>query len=305
MNLRLSGLALVLALVLPATLSAQTVLVSEGRAHAVIVIAPRAGDLEKSSAHELQSYIGKISGVELPIVLDGNGERATKVFVGESSPDAESFRTVYRESDPASFRLSVAGDTVQLIGLSDIGTAYAVYELLEQLGVRWFMPGDLGTVIPSTKTIAVAAQDAIQHPGFSTRILQAIGDVPWAQFMRLGGPDYGREGFPCGIRNDARPDLFLLDAQGRPTPYLDVSKPEVLDCVVQGSLSELETNPNLKYLSMGPLDGVPSVVQPNPEWDGTDVDPSAGVLSGKPVRIRCQRSATIRSAQRDRGERHK
>ena len=68
--------------------------------------------------------------------------------------------------DPATFRISVTNGTVQLMGLSDQGILFAVYELLEQLGVRWFVPGEIGTDIPQNSTITVPHQDIIQHPGF-------------------------------------------------------------------------------------------------------------------------------------------
>ncbi len=250
---------LLLAVFLAQAGMAQTTLVFDGQPRAFIVLAADAGDADRRAAGELQTYIQRMSNALIPILPEADASNAsgTRIIIGPA----------------ATLDVSVAAGTVQLLG------TYAVNELLEQLGVRWFMPGDLGTVVPSMATITVEDQDTVQHPGFTTRLLQAIGDRDWARHLRLDGPNYGRHGFPCKVKRGERPELFLKDEDGRPTDHLDVSVPAVLDCVVTGALAELKKAPGLKYLSMGPEDGVPAIPVPNPAWDGTDHDPAASVLS--------------------------
>ena len=36
------------------------------------------------------------------------------------------------------------------------GTLYGVYRVLEELGIRWFYPGEIGEVVPNKKDIADA-----------------------------------------------------------------------------------------------------------------------------------------------------
>jgi hypothetical protein len=60
------------------------------------------------------------------------------------------------------------------------GTLYAMYELLGQLGVRWYMPvAEIGIVIPKLNTITVKEQSLKREPQFPVRIM---GDGPIGQF---------------------------------------------------------------------------------------------------------------------------
>jgi len=271
------------------------VLVSDGKSSATVVRSVYASALELKAAAELVNYIKSITGAELPVVTNGEEVAGTKIYIGGASPHIDPDAIRQGGEDPASFRLVAAADSVQLYGLSDQGTLYAAFELLEQLGVRWFMPGDIGTVIPSRKTITLPIQDTIQHPGFSARAMQATeayqkpSGLPngvnlnegkiWVEYMRLNQKYYGNHGLPCTISAKDRPDLYLPNENGLPTTQLDVTKPDVLACVVQGSLNKLQQDPNLKDLRMGPNDGLVKVLQPHPDWDGNDMDATHDTLS--------------------------
>ncbi|WP_127584243.1 DUF4838 domain-containing protein [Paenibacillus koleovorans] len=278
--------------------AAQVTLVQSGVAQATIVKSTLATANESKAATELQTGLQQITGATVPIVTNAGGVSGTIIYIGQAAPDAATSQTAITlgGDDPASFRLLINSGVLQLVGLSDQGTLYAAYELLEQIGMRWFMPGDIGTVIPSAATVNVDEQDTIQHPGFATRLLQGVSfyptnpdtpstidrreGEPWVSHLRLGGTDYGVHGFPCTSYTQAtRPDLFLAREDGTPTSHLDVTKPDVLECVVNGSLAKLSANPSLKYISMGPKDGHPKFYTWNPDWDGDDIDAFTGLLS--------------------------
>lgn len=263
--------------------------VSGGQAMAAIILPSNATTLESQSATELKDYIKQISGVELPVTASVYGPSTVKIYVG-GAPASMLDPIRAGGDDPASFRIVATPDSIYLTGLSDQGTAYAAYELLEQLGVRWFAPGPYGTVVPSASTVSILIQDTIQHPGFSTRRLQGIPGYPtggapsvfnateaaqWGIYNRLGGDNYGSHGFPCTIKNTVRPDLFMVE-NGKVTGQFDVSKPEVLTCVVNGALAKLQQTPNLEYVSMGPNDGGGEGDSP---WDAGDYDPFQGEIS--------------------------
>lgn len=52
----------------------------------------------------------------------------------------------------------------------DTGTWYAAICLLEQLGVRFYAPGENGTVIPSAKNIILQKQNLLRKPHFPNRL---------------------------------------------------------------------------------------------------------------------------------------
>jgi hypothetical protein len=49
------------------------------------------------------------------------------------------------------------------------GSLNAVYEILRRLGVRWFMPGEIGEVVPESRTVRLPLGDETIRPDFALR----------------------------------------------------------------------------------------------------------------------------------------
>ncbi len=60
-------------------------------------------------------------------------------------------------------------DTIHVWGFDERGSFNAVCGFLRSLGVRWFMPGELGEVVPSMATIPLPTVDATVQPDFAVR----------------------------------------------------------------------------------------------------------------------------------------
>ncbi|MFT5467863.1 MAG: tetratricopeptide (TPR) repeat protein [Verrucomicrobiales bacterium] len=78
------------------------------------------------------------------------------------------------------------------------GSFNAVCGFLRDLGVRWYMPGEIGEVLPETKSIALPKVDKTVHPDFPMRILNFRTSVYGHDAMmwgfRLGTRQpYGRQ----------------------------------------------------------------------------------------------------------------
>ncbi len=93
------------------------------------------------------------------------------------NPMGSAFRTLHRESG---------------IWASDEGgSLQAVYEFLRSLGVRWYMPGELGEVVPQQDSIPLPRFDRTVKPDYLYHNLR-LGNVPhfpWDDFIwafRLG-----------------------------------------------------------------------------------------------------------------------
>jgi hypothetical protein len=70
------------------------------------------------------------------------------------------------------FLIRCKGDRLVLAGNDEgpyYGTRYAVAELLNLLGVRWFMPGKFGEVVPQARKLAVPEMELLQRPDFPMR----------------------------------------------------------------------------------------------------------------------------------------
>ena len=77
------------------------------------------------------------------------------------------------------------------------GSLNAVYEFLRGLGMRWYMPGELGEVVPEMKTIKLPAVDRLVRPSYPLRYFvgPAYANAPreavlWGRRLRL---NYGYE----------------------------------------------------------------------------------------------------------------
>ena len=259
--------------------AADTVLVRNGSPQAYIVVPAGGHELERLAARELQLHIQKMSGATLPIVNELAQAKGVRIAIGSADPGSDFEKIMAGGDDPASFRVLVKPNVVHLTGRSEQGTLFAAYEMLEQLGVRWFIPDEIGTVIPKARTVAVRRQDTVQHPGFSGRILGldkgGMKGDEWFRRMRMGGFNCGSHGYGFKADPNKEPELFMTE-DGRATGKLRISHPEVLRRTIAAARALIKRHPNLKYLNIGPEDGDGFGEDP---WDAGDIDPLHGKVS--------------------------
>lgn len=140
----------------------------------------------RRAADDLQHYIEKMSGATLPIASDAQTVNGPVVLVGASTRlDALRLNVPHgltNECNEEGYVIAARGDTLALAGNEDgpyWGTYYAVSELLNRLGVRWYSPGDFGEVIPQMKSISVADFEVRDKPDF--RLRTWWGYAPYAE----------------------------------------------------------------------------------------------------------------------------
>ena len=265
------------------TVRAGLSLVDNGQAKAVLVLPKEAAPEEKMAAAEIQLHIEKMSGAKLETISQGeNLAGRTPILIGRAAPSDLDALIQQKGTDPCSFALVVDAKQVSLRGLSPAGTRIAATELLEQLGVRWFMPGDLGTVVPEVKTVKIAEQKTVQAPSFAARwttTARSLKDAghTWELRMRMGGPNFpSSHGIPqadelvdaqsAGTKAPAKkpdpksvfeqhPEYFSLIDGKRVEKQLCVSNPEVLKRAITATKNYFRQNPNEPWIGMGPDDG--------------------------------------------------
>ncbi len=146
-------------------------LVGDGEPMVIIVLPDEPDEQEEIAAEEIRYHLSRITGADIPMIdegddLDGRLPIRIGAAAGAELEEAIPSDKHYMKD---SFVLDVSEAEIQLRGLSPIGTRFAAYELLEQLGVRWFMPGETGLVLPDTDTLTLAIQRNVQVPSFKTR----------------------------------------------------------------------------------------------------------------------------------------
>lgn len=224
--------------------AAKVTLVENGEARAVVVVSETTEILPSqldefllTAAGELVDHVRSMTGAELPVVdAAAVPDGLLPVYLGGAADSALDEASRAAGVNPSTFTLRVRDDRIDIRGLSDEGTLFGVYELLEQIGFRWYMPGEAGTVIPEGDTIAVDLQTETQAPSMQMRLLQKIGtDWPWARRARLGGDrrSTGTHGIPGLPRNrqafEADPDMFSLIGDERRARQDCLSNPKVLE----------------------------------------------------------------------------
>jgi hypothetical protein len=257
------GPALCFALLASGVAPAAT-LVRDGKPAAVVALPPEPDAAEKLAARELIDHVEKMSGARLETVtvdpkdLDAFLARSAKggtvaVVLGRAALPKLEKALAAKGAAPGAFVLRGAKDHVLVAGVGE-GTYFGVCELLEQQGVRWFMPGPLGTVIPEKKTVAVAGQETAQAPSFASRWFQ-MPDKDWQARVRCGGPAFpGAHGLPGLPKFAADPELYALAGGKRSPRQVCVSNPKVLDLVVKEVVARRKKGRG-PVIGMGPNDG--------------------------------------------------
>lgn len=165
-------------------------IVKDGAANATIWVADSAKGDRKAAA-DLADYIRQMTGAVVPLKVvpqDGTPEAgAPAVIVGSLAKDMGATPPATISGD--GYCLKLKGNQLLLAGEESRSTFYATSHLLEHFGCRWFMDNDIGTVVPSLKTLSIDAMDITEKPDFVSRTVWGPnwGNDSWAAHNRLGG----------------------------------------------------------------------------------------------------------------------
>jgi len=143
------------------------------------------------AAEDLAHYLGKMSGAKVAVVAQPvNG--LLSIFVGRGSETSQ-FVSATEFGD--AYRIDVSNSRIALQGESRRAVYYAAAQLLHDLGVRWYAPGELGEVVPARKNVAITVGCIEASPEFHTRRIWCNGpeQTRWMYRNRLGEPT-----IPCG-----------------------------------------------------------------------------------------------------------
>ena len=127
----------------------------------------------QQAATDLQHYLQKICGVELPLKTDGKDVPGITLNIGKTAT-AQDNDFPAADLNPETYAIHQRGDDVYFEGNYPSPTAFAVYSFLQdQLGVRWFAPGEDWEYVPQNQdksTFTVDVKDVVSVPGTSPRI---------------------------------------------------------------------------------------------------------------------------------------
>ncbi|MHC4880358.1 MAG: DUF4838 domain-containing protein [Planctomycetota bacterium] len=314
-------------------------LVDDGKANAEIIISESAARSTRLAAAELQTYVAKISGAQLPIETKPSADFPVQIYIGESTHAAKLGVTADRLEHGA-YRIASGEKWLALIGddtdftpkepwaknnsgrgaklqsawekasglpfgvpngglykyrermpealakedreylwqFDERGSFNAVCGLLRRLGVRWYLPGELGEVVPKMKSIPLPKIDETVKPDFEVRqfsVRFATADeevMRWAMRLGIRHP-YGlmiAHGMHTMTHPDIlrtqHPDWFALyggkrDTQtGKRLNHLCYSNEELFDATVKWARAQFDVY-DYETVSIMPPDAYGSICQ--------------------------------------------
>ena len=234
-----------------------------------------------AAVKDLAKYLSRMAGSNVPIVEGPGPNGQLKILVGELA--AERFGPVGAHAvAQQGFRYVAGRSGIGLYGESDLATSYAIYELLDRLGCRWFMPGELGEEIPpQSSRLALVASDEKLVPATLYRGLWSA-DQPLPRRNRLGGlkieAGHMLEKWVSPADREQHSD-WRAEINGVSDPMrLRWSKPDVATAIAAAIDVQLQKRP-AESVSISPLDGANFDQTLDRAVDAGDWDPTMNQVS--------------------------
>jgi hypothetical protein len=164
--------------------------VQDGQPVASVFVAQDAGELERAGAADLVKYVERMTGAKLALLAVPAGGRAPegpailvgKVALAEDGTLAARLRAVAKKNpvvNADAIVLRRTANRIYLAGNNDRAHYFAVAQLLQEWGCRWYMPTEFGEVVPEHRSLAVGALDHAHGSPFEIRSywLSWLGDA--------------------------------------------------------------------------------------------------------------------------------
>ncbi|HBL76697.1 MAG TPA: hypothetical protein DD458_15840 [Prolixibacteraceae bacterium] len=166
-----------------------------------ITISAQASESEQWAAKELQHWLKKIGGVELPVLNPDQLYEGPQIVIGYNDLVKEKTGVNAPADSDESFRYFNSGPDILIYGGKNRGTMYGVMAFLEnELGCRWYTPAV--SVIPERKELNFKGFDRSEKPGIRVRndfYFEAFDPV-WAARNRMNG-NMGFRQQPGGVES--------------------------------------------------------------------------------------------------------
>ena len=252
-------------------------IVRSGEAKAEIVVAKDCKNANLA-AEQLRRIVEKSTGVKLDIVNAPSGKGLNPVYVGASALTDKlgyalpkfpgSGYDILVDADymvlaGPCFSASIDGvpEGALVSGCSDNGDMHAVSAFLESLGVRFYAPGEKGTVIPALSTIAPPRGRCTRAAAFSRREYFSSFDLDdetrqWFQMLKCGGTGPVLHGHTVAflMKDGIRQAAWCAESEeGKPfsPPIPRFSEPSFQKACVDFARNFFDRNPEVKQLALG------------------------------------------------------
>ncbi|WP_214630259.1 DUF4838 domain-containing protein [Paenibacillus agaridevorans] len=244
--------------------------VINGVARAIVVTEPSASKQVKDAANELIEYVRKSTGATLPLMNAAEAEalrdNATLIYVGFIGASANTAyinaQMVDLDNDGFVIHPEKTSNVITIIGPTDWGTEFGVYEFLERyVGVWWLLPGPDGEDVPQQSGFSVKVETVRQEPSFFSRafdsnIENTTARKAWTRHNRIHNRMDHDHSFwkilPPAQYQTVYPDFYpssgLINTHGG--WQICFSVPQTIDVVSDIILDYFEQNPEADSFSL-------------------------------------------------------
>jgi hypothetical protein len=258
----------------PITLAGGNIaLVAGGKPTAAIVIAADAEAGSKRAVTDLVDCVQESTGATLPVEQASREDRI-ELHIGNT----EYVRSLNLKLDTLGvdgFKiLFPAPNRIALVGGSDSGTEFAIYEFLERyVGVRWLFPGECGTHIPKTMDVLISTDEVVSRPQIISRTISTVQGADEGESVFLWLQRHRRHWtinhhhnldklFPPKELMESHPEFYPMVKGKRVEPDADAQNwqpmfdaPGIVDEAVKRISAYFDSNPNSTSYSLGINDG--------------------------------------------------
>ena len=242
------------------------VLADDYIAQYAILLPAKPSAQETQAATELAFWLKMLSGAEFSVVKDGEQPLPVHVISLGRTKLAEDAKPELADLKDDGYRIAVVNGHLLLGGGHRTGILNAVYALLEEdLGCRWYQPGNDGTVIPSRVKLALQpAPRAFASPFDKMRWVD-YGDVADGNWQRRNRTRPGIWANPFFIHTyyqhvpselfAEHPEYFALLAGKRGTLQICPSHPDVRELTLRNVRKYLAARTDADFVDISPNDG--------------------------------------------------
>ena len=242
------------------------VLADDYQARHAILLPAEPSAQETQAAAELAFWLKMLSGAEFSVVKDGEQALPGHVIsLGRTSAAKDANLEPVDLKDDG-YRIAVVTDNLLLGGGRRTGILNAVYSLLEEdLGCRWYQPGNDGTVIPMRVKLSLQPAPRVFVSPFDKMRWVDYGDVADGDWQRRNRTRPGAWANPHFVHTyyqhvpselfAEHPEYFALQSGKRGTGQICPSHPEVREMTLRNVRKYLAARPDADFVDISPNDG--------------------------------------------------
>jgi hypothetical protein len=234
----------------------------------------------RESVEDMAFWLGKASGQQLVIKnkpTDNNSTYSIRLLlVDEFEPSSEVKKQL--SLDGQSFYLIVNGiRSAQIIGTGKNSFINGIYTFLQELGFRWYMPGDNWAIVPDLNQSIHKNIKRLYRPDFENRSYGGTGGMAtikgldptntfkkdfdiWNRRNRFHS-DYVMKGHSGQVFYTTNKDVlnahpeYFCNGKVNPFGRIDISNPAAVDLYVDWALKQANPQNRFSVIGVEPADG--------------------------------------------------